>query len=139
MSDHIPSGQPAPTRDFEGIFKALLEAHPRDALQLLCGATLRDGDVITVEPAPWAQPEEALRRRDINNILERTETGREIARKDREEGREEGHVDLMRAALQAAYGDITDLDGLARRLADRDHSANIARIIAGATLDDLRA
>jgi len=45
----------------------------------------------------------------------------------------------MRAALQAAYGDITDLDGLARRLADRDHSANIARIIAGSTLDDLRA
>ncbi len=78
----------------------------------------------------------------MNNILEQTETGREIARKNRdegrEEGREEGHVDLMRAALQAAYGDITDLDGLARRLADRDHSANIARIVSGATLDDLR-
>lgn len=71
----------------------------------------------------------------MNNILEQTETGREIAR----ENREEGHVDLMRAALQAAYGDITDLDDLARRLADRDHSGNIARIVAGATLDDLRA
>jgi hypothetical protein len=82
---------------------------------------------------------EALRRRGMNNILEQTETGREIARKNREEGREEGHVDLMRAALQAAYGDITDLDDLARRLADRDHSGNIARIVAGATLDDLRA
>jgi len=45
----------------------------------------------------------------------------------------------MRAALRAAYGDITDLDELARRLADRDHSGNIARIVAGATLDDLRA
>jgi len=41
----------------------------------------------------------------------------------------------MRAALQAAYG---DLNGLARRLAARDHSANIARIIAGAAPDDLR-
>jgi len=82
---------------------------------------------------------EALRRRGMNNILEQTETGREIARKNREEGREQGHVDLMRAALQAAYGDITDLDELARCLADRDHGANIARIIAGATLDDLRA
>ena len=71
----------------------------------------------------------------MNNILEQTETGREIARKNREQG----HADLMRAALKAAYGDITDLDKLARRLADHDHSANIARIIAGATLDDLRA
>ena len=74
----------------------------------------------------------------MNNILEQTETGREIARKNREEGREEGHVDSMRAALQAAYGDIPDLDELAHRLADRDHSGSISRIVAGATLDDLR-
>jgi len=109
-SGHVPSGiasaRPAPPRDFDGIFKALVEA---------------------------------LRRRGMNNILEQTETGREIARKNREEGREEGHVDLMRAALQAAYGDLADLDELARRLADRDHSGNIARIVAGATLDDLRS
>lgn len=292
MSGHVPSGvtsaQPAPPRDFDGIFKALLDAHPRDALQLLCGATVRDGDVITAEPTEqsrhrnrqcdkvvtirhddgtptdvyqveiqlkrtedfqermvsyWASlatryrrathrihqvvlwpegggypgrferdqerldyhavnipddfdPEtllasatpalalftrkppddlvervtdriaatekhedkllqtelgmlvggslatqlvQALRRRGMNNILEQTETGREIARKNREEGREEGHVDSMRAALQAAYGDISDLDELARRLADRDHSGNIARIVGGATLEDLRA
>src|SRR4051794_30957787 len=54
MSGHVPSGvasaRPAPPRDFDGIFKALLDAHPRDALQLLCGATLHDGDVITAEP-----------------------------------------------------------------------------------------
>ena len=71
----------------------------------------------------------------MNNILENTETGREIARKNREEG----HVDLMRDALTAAYGDIADLDKLARHLADHNHSANITRIVAGATLDDLRA
>jgi len=71
----------------------------------------------------------------MNNILENTETGREIARKNREEG----HVDLMRDALTAAYGDIADLDKLARHLADHNHSANIARIVAGATLDDLRS
>jgi hypothetical protein len=125
MSGHVPSARPARPRDFEGIFTALLDAHPRDTLQLLCGATLRDGAVITVE--------------SMDNILEQTETGREIARINREEGREEGHVDLMRAALRAAYGDIIDLDELARRLADGDHSGNIARIVAGATLDDLRA
>jgi len=105
-SGHVPSGiasaRPAPPRDFDGIFKALVEA---------------------------------LRRRGMNSILEQTETGREIARKNREEG----HVDLMRAALRAAYGDLADLDELARRLADRDHSGNIARIVAGATLDDLRS
>lgn len=54
MSGHVPSvvasARSAPPRDFDGIFKALLDAHPRDALQLLCGATLRDGDVITPEP-----------------------------------------------------------------------------------------
>ena len=55
--------------------------------------------------------------------------------RSRRKGREEGHVGLTRAALQAAYG---DLNGLARRLAARDHSANIARIIAGAAPDDLR-
>jgi hypothetical protein len=284
LSGHIPSARPAPPRDFDGIFKALLDAHPRDTLQLLCGATLHDGDVITAEPTEqsrqrnrqcdkvvtirhddgtptdvyqveiqlkrtedfqermvsyWAslairyrrtthrihqvvlwpvggghpsrferdqvrleyhavsvpddldpdmlvastapalalftrkpphdlvervtdriaatdkhedkllqtelgmlvggslatQLVEELRRRGMNNILEQTETGREIARKSREEG----HVDLMRAALQAAYGDITDLDELARRLADHDHSGNIARIVAGTALDDLRA
>ena len=71
----------------------------------------------------------------MDNILEQTDAGREIARKDREEG----YVDGMRAALRAAHGDITDLDQLARRLVARDTSGNIARIIAGATLDDLRA
>jgi hypothetical protein len=199
MTGHVPSGvtsaRPAPPRDFDGIFKALLDAHPRDALQLLCGATVRDGDrldyhavnipddfdpdtllasttpalaLFTRKPphdlvervtdqiaatekhedkllqtelgmlaggAMATQLVEALRRRGMNNILEQTETGREIARTNREEG----HVDLMRAALQAAHGDITDLDELARRLADHDHSGNIARIVAGATLDDLRA
>jgi hypothetical protein len=43
------------------------------------------------------------------------------------------------AISTASYGDISDLDELARRLADRDHGGNIARIVAGATLDDLRA
>jgi hypothetical protein len=51
----------------------------------------------------------------------------------------EVHVDMMWAALQAAYGDIADLDELAWRLAVRDPAGNIARIVGGATLDDLRA
>ena len=42
-------------------------------------------------------------------------------------------------AVKAVRRAFTDLDGIARRLADRDHSGNIARIVAGVTLDDLRA
>ena len=71
----------------------------------------------------------------MNDVLEQTESGREIARRNREQGRVEG----MRALLRARYGDFADLDDLARRLAERDHDANIARIVAGATLDELRS
>jgi hypothetical protein len=53
MSDQVPSGvasaRPATPRDFDGVFKALLDAGPREALELFCGATVRDGDVIIVE------------------------------------------------------------------------------------------
>ena len=90
---------------------------------------------------------EALRRRGMNDVLEQTESGREIARRNREQGLElgleqgleQGHVDGMRALLRARYGDFADLDDLARRLADRDHDGNIARIVAGATLAELRS
>ena len=90
-----------------------------------------------------AQVLEALRRRGMNDVLEQTESGREIARRNREQGLEQGleqgHVDGMRALLRARYGDLDDLDDLARRLADRDHDGNIARIVAGATLAELRS
>ncbi len=36
----VASAEPTPARDFDGLYKALLEAHPRDALHLLCGARL---------------------------------------------------------------------------------------------------
>ncbi|WP_169789757.1 hypothetical protein [Actinoplanes subtropicus] len=62
MSGHVASARPAPPRDFDGIFKALLNAHPRDALQVLCGATLRDGDVVTAEPTE--QPRQRSRQCD---------------------------------------------------------------------------
>jgi hypothetical protein len=74
---------------------------------------------------------EALRRRGMNDVLEQTESGREIARKNR--------VGMMRAALRARYGDLADLDDLAQQLASRDHDANIARIVTGATLAELRS
>jgi hypothetical protein len=45
----------------------------------------------------------------------------------------------MRALLRARFGDFADLDDLARRLADRDHDGNIGRIVAGATLAELRS
>jgi hypothetical protein len=82
---------------------------------------------------------EALRRRGMNNVLKQTETGREIARENREQGLEQGRVDGMRALLRAKYGEFTDLDDLAQRLASRDHDENIARIIAGASLAELRS
>ena len=82
-----------------------------------------------------AQVLEALRRRGMNNVLRQTELGREIAR----ENLEQGHVDGMRALLRARFGEITDLEDLARRLADRDHDGSIGRIVAGATLAELRS
>ena len=79
----------------------------------------------------------------MNDVLEQTESGREIARRNREQGLEQGleqgRVDGMRALLRARYGDLTDLDDLARQLADRDHDGNIGRIVAGATLAELRS
>jgi len=86
-----------------------------------------------------AQVLEALRRRGMNDVLEQSESGREIARRNREQGLEQGHVDGMRALLRARFGDFADLDDLARRLADRDHDGNIGRIVAGATLAELRS
>jgi hypothetical protein len=71
----------------------------------------------------------------MNDVLEQTESGREIARRNREQG----HVDGMRALLRAKYGDVADLDDLARRLAEGDHGGNIARIVAGASLAELRS
>jgi hypothetical protein len=86
---------------------------------------------------------EALRRRGMNDVLEQTESGREIARRNREQGLEQGleqgRIDGMRALLRASYGDVADLDDLARRLAGRDHDGNIARIVAGAALAELRS
>jgi hypothetical protein len=45
----------------------------------------------------------------------------------------------MRALLRARFGVFADLDDLARRLADSDHDGNIGRIVAGATLAELRS
>ena len=79
----------------------------------------------------------------MNDVLEQSESGREIARRNLEQGLEQGlergRVDGMRSLLRARYGDFADLDDLARRLADRDHDGNIVRIVAGATLAELRS
>ena len=75
----------------------------------------------------------------MNEVLEQTESGREIARRNLEQGLEQGHIDGMRALLRAKYGELTDLDDLARRLVASDHNGNIARIVAGAPLTELRS
>ena len=86
-----------------------------------------------------AQVLEALRRRGMSDVLAQTESGREIARRNREQGLEQGRVEGMRVLLRARFGEFADLDDLARRLADRDHDGNIGRIVAGATLAELRS
>jgi hypothetical protein len=78
---------------------------------------------------------EALRGRGMNDVLEQSESGREIARRNLEQGAVNG----MRALLRAKYGDLDDLEDLARQLVDRDHEGNIARIVAGATVEELRS
>ncbi|MBL7252823.1 hypothetical protein [Paractinoplanes lichenicola] len=42
--------KPAAARDFDGLYKALLEAHPRDALRQLCGVRLNGEEVILDGP-----------------------------------------------------------------------------------------
>jgi hypothetical protein len=81
----------------------------------------------------------ALRRRGMSDVLAQSELGQEIARHNRERGVEQGWERAMRVALRARFGDLDDLDELARRLADADHDGNLARVVAGATLAELRS
>ena len=62
VSSDIASSQPVAARDFDGLYKALLEAHPRDALRLLCGARL-DGRAVVLD-GPTEQPRQRSRQRD---------------------------------------------------------------------------
>ncbi|MBM2615021.1 hypothetical protein JIG36_05540 [Actinoplanes sp. LDG1-06] len=79
----------------------------------------------------------------MNDVLEQSEPGREIARRNREQGLEQGleqgRVEVMRALLRARYGDLADLDNLARRLAGSDYGYYVDRIVAGATSGELWA
>ncbi|WP_378002418.1 hypothetical protein [Actinoplanes octamycinicus] len=80
-----------------------------------------------------AQVVEALRSKGMSFALEKTEVGREIAQKNRLEER----IDAMRLLLQARFGDLADLDELARRLVADDYAANMVKIVNGASLEDL--
>jgi hypothetical protein len=66
MTDSVPTDVTAPRsavpRDFDGLYKALLEAHPRDALRLLCGARL-EGRAVVLD-GPTEQPRQRSRLRD---------------------------------------------------------------------------
>ena len=75
----------------------------------------------------------------MSDVLAQSELGQEIARLHRERGLEQGLVQGMRALLRARFGDLDDLDELARRLADADLEGNIGRIIDGASLAELRS
>src|SRR3954471_3863688 len=66
MADSVSSEVASPpavvARGFDGLYKALLEAHPRDALHLLCGARL-DGRTVVLD-GPTEQPRQRSRQRD---------------------------------------------------------------------------
>jgi hypothetical protein len=76
----------------------------------------------------------ALRSRGMGNALEKTEFGREIAQK----GREEGLVGSMKLILRTRFGDFPGLDDLARKLVMNDHEANVARVVNGVPLEELQ-
>ncbi|WIN00482.1 hypothetical protein ACTOB_004191 [Actinoplanes oblitus] len=85
-----------------------------------------------------AQVVNALRSKSMKFNLAETETGREIAQENRERGREEGLIRSMELFLQTRFGDFPDLDDLARKLVTDDHTTNVARILNGASLEELR-
>jgi hypothetical protein len=72
--------------------------------------------------------------KSMNVVPDQTESGREIARRNWERGRADG----IRALLRTRFGDLDDLDDLARRLAGCDRDGNIERIVGGATLAELQ-
>ncbi|MFI1997083.1 hypothetical protein [Actinoplanes sp. NPDC020271] len=43
----------------------------------------------------------------------------------------------MKPVLRTRFGDLPNLDDLARRLVADDHEANLARVVNGASLEDL--
>jgi hypothetical protein len=85
-----------------------------------------------------AQVVEALRRRGMSYVLEESETGRAIAQKNLEQGREEGLVRSMRLMLQARFGDFSGLDELAMALVAGDFAANVAKVVSGVPLEELQ-
>ncbi|WIM94838.1 hypothetical protein ACTOB_006894 [Actinoplanes oblitus] len=89
-----------------------------------------------------AQVVNALRSKSMKFNLAETETGREIAQENRERGREEGReqglVRSMELFLQTRFGDFPGLDDLARKLVTDDHTTNVARILNGASLEELQ-
>ncbi|WP_212846982.1 hypothetical protein [Actinoplanes ianthinogenes] len=80
----------------------------------------------------------ALRSRGMRFNLAETEVGREIAEENLNLGREEGLVRSMTLFLQSRFGEFAGLEDLARKLVADDHAANVARIMSGASLNELR-
>ena len=129
---------------------ALWSQHPPDdvaerVVDRIMATTAKDQQLVLIELGMLvggslaAQVLEVLRRKGMNNVLKQSESGREILEEGREQGLEQGHVDSMRVLLRARFGELADLDELAHRLTDSDHNGNIARIVAGATLAELRS
>jgi predicted transposase YdaD len=87
----------------------------------------------------------------MNNILEETEFGRDLARRKLEQGREEGRQEgrqegrdetrraFMSALLKHNYGPIPDLQELAHRLVADNHEQHLEWVMDCVPLERLRS
>ncbi|MEV6344047.1 hypothetical protein [Actinoplanes sp. NPDC051851] len=89
-----------------------------------------------------AQVVTSLKGRGMVFRLETTEVGQEIAnkylQKGLEQGLERGLVRSMTLLLKARHGDFDGVEELAAALVADDYEANLAKVVNGAALEDLR-
>ena len=126
---------------------------PPDALDRVADAILAEEDpdqkLVLVELGKMSsetvaiQLVETLVRRGMSGILEKTEFGRDLARRSREEGREVGRdealVEFMSALLKHNYGQIEDLDELAHKLVAKNHEQHREWVMDRVPLEQLRS
>ena len=87
-----------------------------------------------------AQLIEALWSRGMNfDHLKGTHFGESFLAEGREEGRREAKVETIASVLRQQYGELADLDTLARDLVADGYDANLARIVARVPIEELRA
>lgn len=123
-----------PARVVEAVVDRIRETSDRDLQVLLAQLVTLKGDDAT------ALLFEALERRTMSNVLEKTALGQRL----RAEGRAEGRVEVLAGSLlvmlQERFGEVAGLEEIAARLAAAgDFRSGLERIRAAAGLEDLRS